>query len=90
MGILLTVFFYTHSLQKYSVYCQIPMSAVLTQLFTFVELFIGEMHKINSSLTVKNDNLGDNLTFAVMHLHSNKSSSGVQAVVSKIINSLSL
>ena len=55
-----------------------------------ISIYIAEMHKISLNLTVNNHNVVDNFTFAVMHLHSNKSSSGVQAVATKIINSLSL
>ena len=73
--------------RKYSVYPQ-NLCTVLTQIFTNVESFTAEMHKLSSNLTVKNDKLIDNFIFAVMPSPSTWSSSGVQAGACKIVNSL--
>ena len=75
--------------RKYSAYPQ-NLCTVLTQIFTNVELFTAEMHKISSNLTVNNDKLVDNFIFAIMHSPSTWSSSEVQAGASKIVNSYSL
>ena len=75
--------------RKYSAYPQ-NLCTVLTQIFTNVESFTAEMHKISSNLTVNNDKLVDNFIFAIMHSPSTWSSSEVQAGASKIVNSYSL
>ena len=75
--------------RKYSAYPQ-NLCTVLTQIFTNVELFTAEMHKISSNFTVNNDKLVDNFIFAVMHSPSTWSSSKVQAGACEIVNGYSL